>query len=317
MRWSLWSLLAALTLVAPAYGQQVMEPSYSHENPAAAEGIQQVGYFNNALSDCGAPSCEAPACSDNTCCDEKVMCAPKCRTFYGMVELAILEPQIGAFSIGGTQITPDFGNEISPRITLGVENSEGLGGRIRYWNFDHDAGAIDPGGTGFTINQSIVAQTLDFETTQSVEFRKWQLQAFGGFRYANMKYSIGFGTPIVGLSGDLDVKFEGLGPTIGANVLRPLGTGKFSLYGGGRGSLIFGDTRLGGTGVVGALVNPANIRVDEHSLQIFEINMGVQYGHGPLFARVGYEAQVWDMGLPLINFDLGFSGPVFAIGFIR
>jgi hypothetical protein len=236
------------------------------------------------------------------------------RTVTGMVELPLLTPHTG--SIWATEIgriTPDFDTQISSRYVLGVENSEGLGLRMRYWLFDHDSGAANPD-DGVFITQGLKAQTLDFETTQSTEFRLWQMSWFGGMRYANQKYDLGLSDGVD--SGSLDVKFEGVGPTLGLNTLRPVGTGRWSMYGGLRGSLIFGDTRLGGTGEL-ADINDVGVRVDEHVMQIWEINMGVQYGHGPLFARFGYEAQVWDSGLPIVNFDVGYAGPTIALGFIR
>lgn len=310
MRRTLWTYLAALAIACVcqlniAAAQEVQQQAVQDNQ------VHQTGMFSDALAGpCTSDNC-AGDCS--TACDD--CCEPaRCRTVTGMIEIPYLTPHTGSFFLPGTgRITPDFDGQVSSRYSLGVANEEGLGMRMRYWLFDHDSPPATTGGV--SVQQAVKAQTLDFETTQTTELCHWQMEWFGGMRYANQEYNLAF-SPGGGAVGGLELKFEGVGPTLGMNTLRPIGNGRVSLYGGLRGSLIFGDTRAAGTGAAIGLLG-AGIRVDEHVMQIWDLNMGIQYGHGPLFARLGYEAQVWDSGLPIVNFDVGYSGPTVAIGFIR
>jgi hypothetical protein len=119
-----------------------------------------------------------------------------------------------------------------------------------------------------------------------------------------------------------DHDFEGIGPTISLEMVRPFLADRFAIYGSLRGSILLGDAsqkiteiKNGGADVVMDTVSQDDI------LSIGETELGLQYSHpwresAVLFVRGGYEGQVWwgaggptdtdsNMGLDGISLSLG------------
>ncbi|MCA9154418.1 MAG: hypothetical protein R3C99_05510 [Pirellulaceae bacterium] len=83
-----------------------------------------------------------------------------------------------------------FDYEVSPRITLGYTGQSGLGGRLRYWEYDHAAGAA-----------SVDTYNLDAEIYQRVALGcKTTVEVAGGVRYNEFE-EIGIGLGPVSGSG--------------------------------------------------------------------------------------------------------------------
>ena len=238
---------------------------------------------------------------------------------YGGVELTYLAPLFSAGGYGsylGYGLPSDGygfvngsledGLQLAPRIYLGVEGEGGLGARMRWWTFDHILGYSGVGDGEFgavpilgTVRLDL--DTLDAEVTQRGSFFNWDLQLAGGVRYAH----VGAGTSGFGLEAaewsevqidflEPKLVFDGAGPTIALQARRPLGETGFSLVGGGRTSLVYGDVDyrtpfwLNGT-----------TTIDNVTLQIWEIQLGAQYEAqiaDAVTAVVGvaWEAQRWD-----------------------
>src|SRR5688572_603356 len=110
-------------------------------------GCSSCGCGDSCGSGCG---CGTSSCG---CCD------PCCRPagVIGSAELLFLKPHhsMGINGVGGSTVNDfDFDYEIAYRLSAGYQGSDGLGWRIRYFEFDHQAG----------INVGANTQTADFET---------------------------------------------------------------------------------------------------------------------------------------------------------
>lgn len=204
----------------------------------------------------------------------------------GGVELAYLRP----YATGNLLFHPDLAVNFNPtmRYWIGWQSAEGLGVRVRYWQFDHQA---QNGPDAITLE----FRTLDAEVTQIVDFLRWDLLISGGMRYAESD-----------LNNTLleDPGFDGVGLTFGLQAARDLNqTGSLRLAASGRWSSVFGNTKkLGSTPVNDDLMN------------IVELTFGPQYrrllGNGAfLTIGCGLEAQYWSNGYHGdTTDDVGFAG---------
>ena len=244
-----------------------------------------------------------------------------------------------------TAVSFDYDYELTPRIWLGYIGPNGRGVRARYWHFEHSgrprsltqtdpnvfygADWIHPWGmiTAMTtgvgdtmdITNSIEAQTLDLEVTQTLNFGWAEIMFGGGLRYAYLEKKFNASIPGVDfLIAHHD--FEGVGPTISMDLRLPIDPcGCWSLYTGCRYSIMFGSSWAYGENGT----DPFDYRLDE-VLSIGEIEIGVEWARpvsylGNLVFRAGYEAQVWyEAGSPSnVGGDLGFEGINVKLGFIR
>ena len=125
-------------------------------------------------------------------------------------------------------------------------------------------------------------------------------------------------------------RFQGWGPTMSFEAVRPLGCG-FSLYGNLRGSFLWGTDRFDReynsqlTSVVGGapvttIVQTSATAFDTRVISILETEAGVQFGQRLgrcyVFARVGGVYQYWwDVGNPIrANGNLSFVGGAAKLG---
>lgn len=239
----------------------------------------------------------------------------------------------------------DYDYELAPRVWLGYVGPDGRGVRARYWQFEHSGRArsltqtdpnifygadwIHPWGmitamtTGvgdvMNITNSLKAQALDLEVTQTLNFCRAEIMLGAGLRYALLEKEFDAVIPGVDfLTARHD--FEGVGPTISMDVRLPIDCyGCWSLYGGCRYSILFGESWAYGEN--GS--DPFNYTLDE-VLSIGEIEIGVEWTRsvsrwGLFVVRAGYEGQVWyEAGSPSnVGGDLGFEGINVKLGFIR
>lgn len=240
---------------------------------------------------------------------------------YGGVELTYLAPMFSGGNYGaflGYSLPSDGygflgghledGLQLAPRTYIGVEGEGGLGARLRWWTFDNILtyqGVGDGVGGPVALNGlfRLDLDTIDIDVTQRGHFQNWDLQVAGGIRYAH----IGAGVSGFGLNnGDfpevrinlLDPKlvFDGAGPTIALQARRPLGDTGFSLVGGGRTSLVYGDADFRTPFWITGTQTVNNV-----ALQIWEFQLGAQYER-ELFdgvtgvMGVAWEAQRWESG---------------------
>jgi hypothetical protein len=275
-------------------------------------------------------------CDDLSCND--------CPTsnFYAGFDLAVLKPHIGTigaefFGHPAVDVTPSFDYEASPRIWLGWDNAEGVGVRARYWTFESDAtlafpqdGNHDFFGPVLGTTSWLNADTLDFEATLRGCLGQLQFQLAGGFRYATIETGLGvYGEVGEGDNGGdefalagIGMDFEGIGPTIAANVVRPIGSRGLALVGSARSSWMYGTTDIYPAGELAQI--PVAAYVDDHMMQINEVSLGVQWSRclargGQISVAAVWEAQAWEWApvVGLIHQDIGLSGPTFSFTYMR
>lgn len=272
-----------------------------------ADDVVTVTNYNNATgatvggsapdSQPNAVTTEATACNGGACCQSDCGCGNLrfCTQsgFIGGAEVAFLKPYFNSnaafahLSIDddGATSTSDFPSlyQASPRVWLGYVNSCGLGGRIRYWNYDQttspqtstNIGTFAPGTTNLlglfatdtefgvgseppffdesagTIStaQHLHIYTVDLETTQWMQLGCWDITFGGGLRDAAVYIDrVNSFTP----TGDATVSdvgtsrnhFDGLGPTVFAEFRRPFGCRGLAFVGNVRGSVLFGTKSL-------------------------------------------------------------------------
>jgi hypothetical protein len=230
---------------------------------------------------------------DDKCCGES--------SWFVGGEVAVLKP------FAGLRASEAFNYEATPRIWLGYEHGSGLGTRATYWQFDNTnpAGTID-----------LEFHTFDLDVTQRGQFCNWDIMVFGGLRYGK----IGVSEVVPQGEGEAryETVFEGLGPTLGAEVRRPIGNRGWALVGNVRGSILF-DDRL-------SVRTPFQVEdepIDDVSATVWQTQLGVEwsrciFGSSHLVVRALYEAQAWNMGVGFAqDANVSFGGPTFTVGIVR
>jgi hypothetical protein len=330
-----------------------------------AQGFDQryvapTGYVNaSRLAGSGGA---VAGCDDTVCADVDCESCYGCG-FYGGFALVWMRPrfdQNAALVIdpvpGNTVVPFSYDREITPRAWFGYQNAEGGGLRARFWDFDAAAETVaysptpaaTPGflfvygasgnlernafadvGETMTSNHDLELTTIDLEATQSFHWHNMELLGGLGLRYAQMdQLSQAVVTDGVGALSELvrnEHSFEGVGPMISLEMVRPIFSDHFAIYGSLRGSILLGDAsqkitevKNGGADVVTDVVQQDDI------LSIGEIELGIQYSRpwgesAVVFVRGGYEGQVWwGAGGPTdTDSNLGLDGISLSLGIYR
>ena len=328
MKLSLRSLLAAAGLLVASVGigradDINLAPKF---DPFQAPEVTLVGHCTDGCNDgCNTGCADAcgQGCTDscNTCCSSRhvgrdfMVCNDRCGGWVAGLDFLMLQP------FGGVQALPTLGGvglglpqmNYNPayRISLGRVNSEGLGARIRYFEFDRSA-------TNAVGSVGVEARYLDLEATQVVNFRRWNLQFAGGLRYAEYEQQIGANFAIGAAPIALGVAngIDGFGLTFGTQATRDLNrSGSLQLVAGARYSALYGNSSITGTGLLAAL---PEVKFNDDLFNIIEINLGPQYrrklNNGAyLTLGAGLEAQYWTgvtspFAALVLNEDVGFAG---------
>lgn len=251
-----------------------------------------------------------------------------------------------------TLVPLDTDYELTPRVWLGLTNDQGQGIRLTYWQYDHGGNAQTfvsdginlPGATVTTVifpaaiiaplpgdvlstSNRLETSTLDAEGTIDLQLGSLQMRAGAGLRYAKINQQMSAlatrgGAPIGVL--DWTREFEGIGPTISAQVSQPLWR-RLSAIGLVRGALLFGEKSLRRSVIGDITPDPAPpiVQLDDADEVTagFEIALGAEWRHevasGHQFVVQGmYEGQLWtDAGAPTLTF-LGFEGFSASVGVI-
>jgi hypothetical protein len=207
---------------------------------------------------------------DDKCCGES-------NWFVGG-EVAVLKPFIGL------PASEAFDYEATPRIWLGYEHGSGLGTRATYWQFDN----------------SNPTERLTWSSIRST----WMLPSGDNSAIGTSWCSAVCATARIGIETNEDrqaeeeygITFEGLGPTLGAEVRRPIGSRGWALVGNVRGSLLFDDRlsirgdfgrrtdrrRLGNrmADSVGSRVEPMHLRIEPSGRACSLRSSGLENGRG-------------------------------------
>jgi hypothetical protein len=231
------------------------------------------------------------------------------------------------------ELAPKFDYYGAPRLWLGYTCQNGLGFRVRWWQFDQngssDVNFVDMQQNSFvgTTSGAFDVNAVDFEVTDAlIVGGKWDLTVSGGMRYAKFAWTQsakGVLALATGLQDDVSFSdsdsFEGVGGTAAVELHRNV-LGRFGVFSNLRGSLLYGDATLI-TRSQGQFIPPgASDRVLGVVRSVWEAQLGVDWTHelwrGLYFTgRVAGEVQYWDS--MVANTDAGFSGVTFAVGLLR
>lgn len=213
-----------------------------------------------------------------------------------------------AEQIIGNDYNAQFDFALSPRFTLGVENCEGLGARVRYWFYDDTA--ITDDGSGFV---AVDAYTFDAEVFKRVQLgRSTTLEGFGGVRWSEFNLFD---------DADVDWRVEGVGLTTGFEISHHFRC-NHRLYAGTRVALVAGEVALTDDG---NLDDNTGVGVDNICVQM-ELAAGYEgktdLGRGvTLVYGAGAELQNWsdaaikaDASDEAYLTDAGWAGFTFRLG---
>jgi hypothetical protein len=200
-----WSVLAVIALAAwlsaptqaqesrPTVTDEVEDISETSELRADVNELrtrlnaQTSGDYEGGYGGCGAPAAAA-GCGCQSCCD--ACCGtcggfePCCHSTGFWVEAEIMwlkYHRADGARVGVAEPGEDaeFDFEITPRFTFGWVRSDGLGARFRWWEFDHDAPAIEA--VSFL---SVDTYNIDFEIFDTFALNcNWDLEIAAGVRY--------------------------------------------------------------------------------------------------------------------------------------
>ena len=193
----------------------------------------------------------------------------------------------GSFSNIPPTATDDiaFDRAATPRLTLGLVSGDGLGVRMRYWEYAQVGGAVFPS-TGVSMN--VDTYTFDVELFEDIRFNdRWSLEISGGIRYNEFdEVMIDTNPAVTRLN-----SFTGFGGIIGLEATRSLGRWG-ALYARGRGAIMADDKT-----VREISATPHSAILTDSTQGMTEIAIGYEYsrlvGNCRLAFRVGYEWQNW------------------------
>jgi hypothetical protein len=213
----------------------------------------------------------------------------------------------------------EFDFEPTLRLTAGWVGEDGLGARLRYWEFDHNSN-----GDGDADRLFVDTYTFDFEVFDTFCLnRNWDLELAAGIRYNEFEERmLDIGAPDVARLN----AFSGIGVISSAEVRRLVGTSG-ALFARARGAILMDDKDIfNGQG-------PQQEQLLDVVVGVTELAFGYDYV-SPLcdrsytFVRLQAEWQTWynysssfvdtaadeNFGGPS---DVGFGGFGVAVGWIR
>ncbi len=248
--------------------------------------------------------------------------------------------------------------DLAPRVWFGYQWCSGFAARLRYWQFDQGLGSnafaatseniywapselnidgfyIDEPGEFLAVQNGIKADVIDLDLTQDFNWCHTRLTLGGGISYAGLRMdrrlasiTIDDQDRTVIEAEERTIRFEGIGPTVLAELKRQVRCSCISLVGSVRGTALFGRQRTLVRFVSVTEGYPPWVQTSSLSTNrtraIFAATIGVQYDREiccgtDLFARLSWEGQYWnDFGSPVRNDgDLAFQGLGIAFGLRR
>jgi hypothetical protein len=259
-----------------------------------------------------------------SCCNPDIdacrIVSTRCAGWIGGIEVYAARPHSSMGIRGALNTDLHFDYEATPRIWVGYQGTNGLGLRMRYWEFDQiESGSAINGGTDSIAYDTFV---IDLEAIDTMQINTdWTVTLAAGFRFVDFTETRAAldaaGAPITTHSFDGD----SFGATIGAEVRRPLWNCLVG-YASARGSVLFGDQSefTGPTGTTLVDFETDNV------YSITELALGLDWTRqtsrgAEFFVRAGYEVQFWDNFTGEPGFDggesIGFEGFVLGAGIRR
>jgi hypothetical protein len=237
-----------------------------------------------------AGGCADNACNSGACCQQQphvgkdfYVCQDRTCDWYASFELLMLRPYAGGqFMNPGNTNAAQLGFDGGARFVAGRQNSDGLGGRLRYFVYDQS----NTFGGGIA---SIETRYFDAELTQAVNFRKWGFVASGGLRY--LMWDGMAGTPAT-LN---NIGFDGLGLTTSIEASRALRMQGGRMVATARWSALYGNSKA--AVIAGAAPAAGATPQNDDVVNMLELNIGPQFTrklrNATLVLGGGLEAQVY------------------------
>jgi hypothetical protein len=277
---------------------------------------------------CGCDTCGCDTCGCDQCCGGGTCgCFEPCCHSTGLWATAELM-FFRYHRADGVRVGVDDGEgaefdfEITPRLTVGWVRDDGLGVRVRYWEFDHNAAALGPDEPGSRLD--VDTYTFDFELFDTFCLnRNWDLELSAGIRYCDFLEVM-----VDGDAGEVRLNsFTGFGGVAAAELRRCIGTSG-SIWFRVRTAILMDDKDIFNDNGGGQ-----QVRLLDATVGMTELAFGYDYvmpmcGGAYAFAGVQAEWQNWynfssgfedtanteDFAGPA---DVGFGGFGFRAGLIR
>jgi hypothetical protein len=245
--------------------------------------------FNKPVTDCSQPIDCGSTCGDS---------GGGSRRITADVELMALRTHFSEDPLG--KLGEKY--ELSERMIVGMENENGIGGRVRYWTYDRTTPNLQ-GGSSLRADFDVI----DFEGTTRFGTQNFDLMLSGGVRWADIKIDIDRGrcrNDMPGASFGLDLRGIICRDCHNGLVWRSVSGARLSVFG--------GDWELS-RGLIGSM--------RDDNIMVTEIYGGVEcthccHGHD-LYARLVFETQNWRsdaLGESTGIDSIGFVGPGLNLG---
>lgn len=329
-----WYLFVALLISSAFVTEARAQGACACDDPSTQEAMS----FQPDLSSSFEESCLTGGQTNMVSACKTQLCSYDCRSegaFFTIEGLWIdvfqrgndLAADLTEFTSGAA---PSFSRvdpqaQLSPRITAGWLTCDGIGFRVRYWNYSNAASVFQTS-TGPTVPDEAVhfwaTNVLDVEGIVSHwGDRAWDSTLSAGYRFVDYRERATTLLDGAQLS-KVNSGFLGNGFT-GSGELRYSMWRWFGLVANGRGSMLLGNDRFAPVGVAVPTLPSAQAFDAKY---IFEAQLAVEArmpicGGGYWFARGGYEAQYWnDFAVQIEQRDAAsvvFSGFFLAFGLQR
>lgn len=306
--------IAMLSILAPAVAAAELFPgpeqiptlsqsSTGGKKPTADQAATGAAPFMDNGWEAIAMNCPAKSegcsnCLDNNCCGT---CAGEARSrkYTADVELLGLRTHFSEDPLG--KLAEHY--ELSERIVLGAENEHGIGGRIRYWNYERTTPNLQ-GGSSLGADFSVT----DLEGTARFGSQWYEIVLAGGLRFADIRLDIDSGSDRSNIMP---------GATFAVDLRTVLCGDPQSLewhsVGGARWSVLGCDWHEHNTGLI--------VDTRDDNIMVTEIYGGFECAHcfrgHEAYARLVFEAQNWRsdaLGENTGIDSIGFVGPGLSLG---
>ena len=265
---------------------------------------------------------QPPACCDLPAVPAASGCVSvqQCGGFVGGAEVIFFKPFGEAGQSAQQVVTLSGADSFLPawRLWGGWSDAEGLGFRVRWWQYDQFSST--PSGFGFDFSSRLIFQKLDVEATQAVSYRSWDLLYSGGVTWIGNEMQLGASS-----IADIDRwRLDAAGVTVGLQgIRRSRAFEHWRWQGGAQFSGVFGNA------LSQTISDPIGDQPSSLGA-ILEFTVGPRWersigGGATAFAGGNAEAQYWMTGLGSVEDGvtpdgqgpLGLVGLSFNLGIRR
>lgn len=251
--------------------------------------LSYISALASGASDCEASDCDAADdCTASSCCscDQSGVFFDAEITFFRFHSSAGIHP------------SNEFDFETSPRITLGYRNPDGLGTRVRYWEYDHQNHSD-------TSPYDVDTYNVDVEVFEEISLSSCtSIELSAGFRYNEFDQFSDDDAPSVG-PGLGTYAFDGFGAIVGIETRRSLSSNG-AIYARLRQAVLMDDYDLNKDSEVSdGTLHDTVVGMTEIALG-YETSLASS-GCYSVNGRVGVEWQQWHNYLAGV-WDTGFAG---------